>query len=148
MASIIKYDPWRTLGTMNQILDDVFQKGNFPQMDDSFFGDWKPAVDLKEDENRFLITADLPGVNKEDIDIDWENNILTIKGKRENQHQEKGNHYSRVERTFGSFMRSFALPQTADAEKISAQQRNGVLVIEIPKQTQALPKKIQVDIKD
>jgi HSP20 family protein len=110
----------------------------------SFSDKWAPAVDIKEDDNRYVVKADLPGVASKDIDITMENNMLTISGERksENETNEKG--YHRVERTYGSFTRSFSFPQNADADGIKAINKDGVLEISIPKKASSLPKKIQI----
>ena len=106
---------------------------------------WMPAVDVKEESDRFEICADVPGVDPEDIDVTMENSVLTIKGERKLETREDGdNGYRRVERLHGTFYRRFSLPDTADAEKISASGKNGVLVVVIPKKVAVQPKRITV----
>lgn len=144
--AIIKYDPWRTLGQVNQMLDDVFQNKQL-STDESFFAQWRPAVDVKENENNFLVKADLPGVKSEDIDVSWENNLLTISGKREEEKREDSDNYHRVERSSGTFQRSFSLPDSADCENIKAKTKDGVLEIVIPKKVQSQAKKIKIDVE-
>lgn len=145
MNSVIHYDPWTTLGHVNHLLDNVFHKKHLKE-NESFFAHWQPAVDIKEEQHRFLVIADLPGVSPEHIEISWENNLLTVKGKREEETQEEKNNYTRVERSMGAFQRSFSLPNTANSEGISAQTRHGVLEISIPKKQQAQPRKISVQV--
>lgn len=121
------------------------------QLDDSSFidtGNWAPAVDIKEEKDRFLVIADIPGVKKEDIHISLEHNILTLHGSREFEKTEKKEDYSRIERSQGQFYRRFSLPQTADDAKISAKYKHGVLEIAIPKKKAALEKKIDVQIEE
>jgi len=105
---------------------------------------WLPSVDIKEEDDKFVILADLPGVNKEDIHVHMENNMLTIKGERSEEHKEESKNYSRVERVKGSFYRRFNLPETADSSKISATSNNGVLTISIPKKDEQQPRRIEV----
>jgi HSP20 family protein len=106
--------------------------------------DWVPAVDIKETEKEFIIHADIPGVDPDDIDVHMEDGMLTIKGERESETKENREGYKRIERQRGTFYRRFSLPDTANAEKISAKSNNGVLEITIPKQEKAQPRKIQV----
>jgi HSP20 family protein len=107
--------------------------------------DWVPAVDIKEEKDSFVIVADIPGVDPKDIEVHMENGMLTIKGEKESEKKEEREGYKRVERSFGSFYRRFSLPDTADAEKITAKSNNGVLEVTIGKQEQVQPRKISVD---
>ena len=106
--------------------------------------DWTPAVDVIEEEDRYLLHADVPGVDPNDIEITLENGLLTIRGQRQAQKEENRAGFRRVERSYGSFFRRFTLPDTADAEKISAESRNGVLELVIPKQEKTQPRRITV----
>ncbi|WP_131782010.1 Hsp20/alpha crystallin family protein [Legionella gresilensis] len=128
---------------------DNFLRGQ--QQDDSSFvttSTWAPSVDIKEDKNQFVVIADIPGVNKEDIHISLENNLLTIQGERNFDKTEEKNGYTRVERAQGQFYRRFSLPQTADDAKISAKYKQGVLEIIIPKKEAALEKKIDIQVEE
>ena len=107
--------------------------------------DWIPAVDIKETSTDFIIHADIPGVDPNDIDVHMEDGMLTIKGERESESREERSGYKRIERKHGSFYRRFGLPDTANSEQISAHCTNGVLQIIIPKQEKAQPRKIPVD---
>ncbi|KTC77891.1 Hsp20/alpha crystallin family protein [Legionella brunensis] len=108
---------------------------------------WAPAVDIKEEDNRFVVLADIPGVKKEDIHVSLEKNMLTIQGERYFEKKETKENYSRVERTQGQFYRRFSLPETADGTKISAKCNNGVLEITIPKKEIAPEKQIKVKVE-
>lgn len=110
--------------------------------------DWIPAVDVKEDKNQFVILADLPGVDRKDINISMENNILTLKGSRAETTKEERNNYFRVERVRGVFYRRFTLPDTADGSKIEAKLQKGVLEIAIPKKEAAQPRLIEIQSED
>ncbi len=105
---------------------------------------WVPRVDIKEDADRFLILADLPGVDPQDVEILMDKGILSIKGERHGETVEQSERFSRIERRYGSFHRRFALPDTADADGITATGHNGVLQITIPKRPESTPRRIQV----
>jgi HSP20 family protein len=107
--------------------------------------DWVPAVDIKETDSAFEIHADIPGVDPKDIEVHMENGLLTIKGERKSESKEEKEGYKRVERQWGSFYRRFSLPDSADADKINAKSKNGVLEITIPKQEKAPARKISVE---
>jgi HSP20 family protein len=109
---------------------------------------WSPAVDIVETENELVVKADLPDLKLEDIDVRVENQTLTIKGERrfDEDSAEKG--YHRIERSYGGFVRSFAVPNSVDTEKVSADYKNGVLTIELPKKEAAKPRQVKVAIKD
>lgn len=109
--------------------------------------DWVPRVDIKEEPDQFLVYADVPGVDPNDIDIFMEGNILTVKGKRESISEEKEKDFSRIERTYGTFYRQFTLPETAVSEKIAAKSKHGVLEIIIPKQEKAQSRTISVKVE-
>jgi HSP20 family protein len=108
---------------------------------------WSPAVDIVETENELVLKADLPDVPLQDIDVRVENQTLSIKGERkfEKDFADKG--YHRIERSYGSFMRSFAVPNSVDTEKVSADYKNGVLTIALPKKEAAKPKQVKVEVK-
>ena len=106
---------------------------------------WQPAVDIREEENCYLITADVPGVNSKDIDVTLEDGVLSIKGERNTETEVSEAGYRRRERTHGTFLRQFTLPDTVDANSISATARDGVLEVTIPKQEKPAAKKITVN---
>lgn len=107
---------------------------------------WVPKVDIKEEQHEFVVYADIPGVDPKEIEIEMEGNTLTLKGERKEEKEEKGKNYYRIERLSGKFYRQFTLPETVDGNKISAQAKQGVLSIHIPKATQAKhQRKIKVE---
>jgi len=106
--------------------------------------DWLPAVDIKEEDNRFLVRADLPGVDPKDVEITLQNGTLAIKGKRESEAKREEQDYYRVERVYGEFYRRFVLPDSADPDKVSAKYDKGVLEIDIGKSEARKPKRIAV----
>jgi HSP20 family protein len=105
-----------------------------------------PSVDISEDEKSFLVTADLPGMKPEDINIQVENNVLTLRGERKQEAKSDKQGYHRVERHHGSFQRSFTLPEGVDADKIEANVENGTLTLRVPKPVVALPKTVKVNV--
>lgn len=127
---------------LNTILEHFFKGNN----DSSFVetGTWAPAVDIKEENDRFMVIADIPGVNKDDIQIGLENNLLTIQGERVCEKKEDNQNYSRIERISGQFYCHFNLPQSADETQISASYKNGVLEVTIPKKEVAGKKRIEI----
>lgn len=107
---------------------------------------WAPSVDILEDEKEWLIKADLPEVRKEDVNVTVENGVLTITGERKFEKEEKNKRYHRVERAYGNFVRSFTLPDGADGSKVSAEFKDGVLKVHLPKGEKAKPKSIEVKV--
>jgi len=106
--------------------------------------DWVPVVDIKEEKGRFVLHADLPGVDRENIDITMEDGVLSIRGERQLEEVQDDAEYKRIERAYGTFYRRFALPDTADPEQISARCDKGVLEVVIPKRESVKPRRIQV----
>ena len=144
--SMMRYEPWTLMNQlqneMSRLLDPRLTKT--PE-DDVVTSDWMPAVDIKEGNDSFLIAADIPGVDPKEIDVHMENGMLTLRGQRNFANRTEDDGYKRVERARGSFYRRFSLPDTADAERISAKCNNGVLEIIIPKHEKVLPRKIPVE---
>ena len=142
---IRRHDPWTLLNQLGGELSRLYEGQLDTDASSPATSDWVPAVDIREDRDRFVIEADLPGVSPERIDIQMENGMLTIRGTRESTAREAAEGYKRVERATGSFYRRFSLPDTADAERISARTVNGVLEVSIPKQEKVQPRRIQVE---
>lgn len=139
-----RYEPWSLLNQLQRELERNFEGARSAGTDTAATAEWTPAVDIKEEEGRYVLWADLPGVSPEYIDITMENGILTLKGERITDAKQQREGIKRVERVFGSFYRRFSLPDTADSDGISARCANGVLEISIPKKTAVQPKKINV----
>ena len=141
--NIARYEPrYRGPGLLNRLLNEDFDRLMAREPDT--VSDWTPAVDIREAQDHYLITADLPGVRPEDIDVTMENGILSIEGKRDDESSTASEGYKRYERVRGSFLRRFALPDTANGEDIEAKTVHGVLEITIPKHAEPAPKKISV----
>ena len=140
--ALVRYEPWSMLDQLRKEMERAFERNG--EGGSVVTSDWTPAVDIKESDNAFTIVADIPGVDPKDIDVHMENGMLTIKGERETEKKEEKEGYKRVERSYGSFYRRFSMPDTADADKIAAKSRNGVLEITIPKHDKVQPRKISV----
>lgn len=138
--NVIRYQPWN-------LVDQLFNGHRF-----GFNGElntvsaWAPRVDVKEEAERFLIRADIPGVDPKDIEVSVEDGVLTISGERKLEQREESAGWSRLERHSGRFHRSFTLPETVDAEGVSAKGSHGVLEISIPKVAKVQPRKIEVKV--
>jgi HSP20 family protein len=142
--TLVLRDPWRMMNSWRKELDE----GKWPRFsfDDTQVegGDWLPAVDIKEEEGRYLLHADIPGVEPEDIEVSMENGVLTIKGERKHETSEEKEGYTRIERSHGSFYRRFALPDNVDSARIAATGKDGVLEVSIPKTEAVKPRRIEV----
>jgi len=144
--SLVRYQPWNTIDQLRHEMGRMFENQSSTEEGSNIAtSDWIPAVDIKETEKDFIIHADIPGVDPDKIDVHMENGMLSIKGERDSEVKEERDGYKRVERQRGSFYRRFSLPDTADADKISAQSHHGVLEITIPKQEKVQPRKIPVN---
>lgn len=142
-----RYQPWASQGGLQQEMKHVFDRF-FDEADSDqsnvVTSQWAPRVDIKEEETRFTILVDVPGVDPASIDVHMEQGILSIKGERTAESIEGKGKYTRVERSHGTFYRRFALPDSADAEQVSAKGRHGVLEITIPKRAETKPRKIDI----
>jgi len=140
------YEPWQQVQRLRSELDRMFQPYSRDDDQSSVATcDWIPAVDIKEEQDRYALRADIPGVDPKDIEIIAENGVLTIRGNRPSETRETQAGYSRIERPCGSFYRRFSLPDTADLAQIAARSTNGVLEISIPKLTHTLSRTIKVE---
>jgi HSP20 family protein len=147
--AIVRWDPFRELGAaqerMNRLLGDVYRAADDDVMRR---GAWAPPVDIYDSgSHELVIKAELPDMSKEDIDITVENNMLTLRGEKKMDSAMKEECCHRIERTYGSFSRSFSLPATVDTTKVSADYKNGVLTIKLPVREEAKPKQIQVQVQ-
>lgn len=148
--SSVQYNPWSNAWSNPRGLQDEIK-----QVFDRFLGDegdqsnvvtsqWAPRVDIREDSDRFVILADIPGVDPKDIEIHMDKGILTLRGERQSEKKDENGRYSRVERVHGTFYRRFALPDSANPDGITATGKHGVLQIDIPKKPETTPRRIQV----
>jgi len=146
MSAITRWDPFQNLSTLQEQVNRLFE-GSLPRRSDqSALTPWAPTVDIYETENELVLKADLPDVNEKDLDIRIESNTLTIKGERKLEEKVKEDNYLRVERTYGSFSRSFSLPSTVDSGSIKADYKNGVLTVELPKRAESKPRQVKINV--
>ena len=146
MKTIDRWDPFRNLSTLQEQVNRLFETSYRGRNDNSALTTWAPAVDIYETENELVLKADLPEVNERDLDIQIENNMLTIRGERKFDHEVKEDNYLRIERTYGAFSRSFSLPNTVNTEAIKAEYKNGVLRVELPKRAESKPRQVKVSV--
>ena len=148
--SLVKYDPFRELKSLQDEMNRLFMTSvprGFGQ-EDLASGGWSPSVDIFENEGEIVLEAELPGMNREDFEVSIENNVITLKGERHFEKHDEGDNYHRVERAYGSFTRSFSLPRTVSAEGTSADFKNGILRVSLPKKEEARARKIEVSGED
>jgi HSP20 family protein len=139
------FENFQTLRRLNNALDEAFSTWPFQQNESgAITSAWYPAVDVFEDSDTVKIVAELPGVKPEDVKLSLEGNTLTIRGEKKQQAEERSERVHRYERSYGSFERAFVLPSTVDGEKISADYRDGVLTVTVPKAERARPREIPV----
>ena len=145
--TLVSYEPWSFVNRLHRELNQAFNNGsNSAEVVHTPSVTWSPRVDIYEEAERFVVRADVPGVEAKDIDITAENGVLTIKGQRTLEHKDTDkNGYQRIERSSGSFARRFTLPESANTESITAKQTNGVLEVSIPKQPKVQPRRISVE---
>lgn len=146
---ITRWNPTRELEELQSRLSNIL---DFPALrkdgerESLAIAEWAPAVDITEDEKEYLVKAEIPEVKKEDVKVTVENNLLTISGERKFEKEEKGKKYHRIERSYGSFVRSFSLPDDVDSSKVDAKFTDGVLTVHVAKSEAARPKQIEVKV--
>jgi HSP20 family protein len=145
--TMVRFDPFRDLAVLQDRMNRLFNESHSPRQSDDLMsrGTWTPAVDIYEVDGALVIKAELPDMRREDIDVSVENNTLTIRGERKLDHDIKQESFHRLERAYGSFVRSFSLPQTVDAAKIGAEYKNGVLAVKLPVREDAKPRTISIE---
>lgn len=141
-----KWEPFRDMLNLRADMDR-FYKSFFGGLPDEHDGFWAPVVDIIEDKDNYIVKAEIPGMKKEDIKVTVRDNILAISGERSSETEEKEKTYHRIERSYGRFSRTIALPSAVDAAKIKAAYKDGVLHITLPKPDSAKPQQIDVEIK-
>ena len=144
--NIVKYDPFRELRSLQDEMTRLFT-GNMSSgfgREEMTHGAWSPSVDIFEDKDKLILEAELPGMKREDFEISVENNILTLHGERKFENQTEGDNYHRVERSYGSFTRSFTLPQHVTSDGATADFENGVLRVSLPKREETKARKIEI----
>ena len=150
MNALRTWDPFKELNEMENRLATMFGRApvrkNGEKDEAMTVAEWAPLVDITEDEKEYLIKAQLPEVKKDDMKVSVQDGILTIAGERKSEKEEKNKKFHRVEWAYGSFSRSFTLPEDADADKVAGDFKDGVLKVHVPKSEKAKPKKIEVKV--
>ena len=149
MNSLAKWNPLNELSEIQNKLTSLIGRSSGRSNGDNDLGfpEWAPLVDVTEDDNEFLIKAELPQVDKKDVKVLIENGVLQICGERKFEKEEKGKKYHRIERSYGSFERSFTLPESSKPEDMTAEYENGLLTVHVPKDKEAEPKRIEVKVQ-
>ena len=143
--NIARFEPWSFVDLLDRDFDRLAQHRDLAGGDGSLVADWVPAVDIIEEKNQFVLRADVPGVNPEDIDVSMDNGVLSVSGERLRIAPDEDTGVQRIERATGRFLRRFTLPETVDAETIAAKCRNGILEVTIPKAPEIQARRITVE---
>jgi HSP20 family protein len=141
---------WRNRGSLvAPTADDLFDRFlyGWPNFDRDADIAWSPRVDVRENDKEITIDVELPGIDKKDVKVEVKDNTLSISGERKGEKKTKDNDYCRIERHYGKFERTFSLPDTVLSDKTSAEYKDGVLTLTLPKSEKALPKEISIDVK-
>ncbi len=151
MNQIVPWDPFQELENMHQRLASLLAPGNRSRRNDGgresmALAEWAPVVDITEDEKSYVIKAELPELKKEDVRVTVDHGVLTIAGERKYEKEERNRKYHRIERSYGTFARRFALPENIDATKVNASYKDGLLTVTAAKSETAKPKQIEVKI--
>jgi HSP20 family protein len=148
MSALMRWDPFRELEEVSDRLNRMFARPatRTNAKETMTVADWAPTVDISETDGEYQIKAEIPDVKKEDVKVTVEDGVLTIQGERKQEKEEKGKRYHRIERSYGSFVRSFSLPDVIDEEKVKAEFKDGVLSLHLPKSEKAKPKAIEVKV--
>ncbi len=146
--SLVRWDPFRELTAMQDRFNRLFTDGYGRGSDDVMArGAWMPLVDIYSNgKHELVIKAEVPGLTREDIELTVENNTLTFRGEKKQDLEVKDDQFHRIERSYGSFSRTFALPPTVDTARVGAEYKNGILTIRLPLREEAKPKQIKVDV--
>jgi len=142
--NLVTYDPFRELRSLQDEVNRVFNSGFNRGDNEMMRGAWSPSVDIFENKDSIVLEAELPGMKPEDVNISIENNVLTIHGERKFEKKDDKDNFHRVERSYGSFTRSFTLPPTVSAENVDAEFENGVLHLTMAKREEAKPRRIEI----
>jgi HSP20 family protein len=144
--SIVRYDPFRDLRSLQDEVNRLFSTNLSRSFGEEGMarGAWNPSVDIYENKDQIVLEAELPGMKREDFDLSIENNVITLRGERRFEKKEESDNYHRVERSYGSFTRSFTLPQTVQTENVVAEYRNGVLRVTMPKREEVKARRIEI----
>jgi HSP20 family protein len=147
MNTLVRWEPFRGISSLQEQFNRLFENRFAPGTEEQTLTAWAPAVDVYETENELVIKADLPQMSEKELDVRVENNMLTIRGERKFEQKVKEENYLRMERAYGSFSRSFSLPNTVvNTEAIQAEYKEGVLTVTLPKRAESKPKQVKVNV--
>ncbi|HZR65298.1 MAG TPA: Hsp20/alpha crystallin family protein [Terriglobales bacterium] len=146
MTVLTRWDPFREFSTLQDRMNRLFRDSYGDREEALTTSTFAPAVDVYEDEHNITLNIEVPGIEEKDIDVRVENNTLTVHGERKFEKEQKEENFRRVERQYGSFTRSFTLPNTVDTESIQANYDKGVLKVQLAKKAEAKPKQIKVNV--
>ncbi|MGD0010393.1 MAG: Hsp20/alpha crystallin family protein [Terriglobia bacterium] len=146
--AIVRWEPFRDLLTTQREFDRLFKEAFSPMSGETEVStrSWAPPVDIYETEDAIVLKAELPGIDPQDVEVRVEDNTLYLKGERNFEKEVKEQNYHRIERSYGSFARSFTLPNSISAEKVKAEYKDGLLTLTMPKREEAKPKTIKIDV--
>jgi len=144
MVDLVSWDPYREFRNLAHRFDRAFTPASARRDEEMSLGSWLPPVDIAEDKDRIVLTAELPGFRQDQIEVQMENGVLTLRGERRFEGESDGKNYHRVERSYGQFVRSFTLPNNVDRERIQANFSDGLLEIALPKREDAKPRQIKI----
>jgi HSP20 family protein len=145
--AIVRWNPFAEVQDLQRRMNRLFDDSIFrSEKGDEGLMNWTPNVDIFEDDEKIMLSAELPGMDRKDVKIHVENNMLSISGERKLENEEKKDRYTRVERYYGSFQRSFALPNLVNQDKIEAHMEKGVLKVTLPKREESKPKQIEIKV--
>jgi HSP20 family protein len=143
--NVIRWDPYRDLSSFADRFNRALGSAAGRERDEELnLGTWIPPVDISEDKDRISLTAELPGFTEDQVEVQMEGGVLTIRGERKFEDEKEGRNFHRLERSYGTFVRSFTLPNNVDRENIHASFKNGLLEIDLPKREEARPRQIKV----
>jgi HSP20 family protein len=142
--NLVTWDPYRELSTLQDRVNRLFGSPRREREEEMNLGAWIPPVDIVEEKDRILLTAELPGFQENDVEVQMEGGVLTIRGERKSESEKEGRTFHRMERSYGQFVRSFTLPNNVDRDNIKAKFNNGLLEIELPKREEAKPRQIKI----
>ena len=146
MNTLSRWEPFRGISSLQEQVNRLFENRFASCAEEQTLTAWAPAVDIYETENELVIKADLPEISEKELDVRVENNMLTIRGERRFEQKVKEENYLRMERAYGSFSRSFSLPNTVNTEAVKAEYKEGVLTLTLPKRAELKPKQVKINV--
>ncbi len=146
MNTLSRWEPFRGISSLQEQVNRLFENRFASCAEEQTLTAWAPAVDVYETENELVIKADLPEISEKELDVRVENNMLTIRGERRFEQKVKEENYLRMERAYGSFSRSFSLPNTVNTEAVKAEYKEGVLTLTLPKRAELKPKQVKINV--